>query len=161
MHGDHVLYLGDNRWGRSDNHLYSRSWREHGDARKLAEPLLQSVPIVSGNLAFAVTDGEREVWSISLVSGKSRKLLELPEKAMSVRLALSPGGQRLAIGAAVMGRGQLTILDLGSGKQLRQWQGIAIEVALLSSSMPTLECNWADQEHIVTSETLGLSLIHI
>lgn len=158
VHGDNVLYLGDNRWDRGDNHLYSRPWRAHGEARKLAKPTFQRVPIVSGNLAIALTDNERQVWSVSLVSGKSRKLLELPDKAMGVRLALSPGGQRLAVAAAVMGRGHLTAIDLGSSKRLRHWQGINIDVSMLSSSLPTLEVNWVDLEHLVTSETIGGAL---
>jgi len=154
LHGDQVLYLGDNRYDKGDNYLYARPWRG-GEARRLAEVRLDSVPLRHGNLAFAVTAGEREVWKISLTRGTGSRVHTLPEHCMGTRLALSPSGQRLAIGCAAQGRGHLAVIDLGSNRAVQSWQNLNIDVSPLSSSMPTLEVTFADDEHVLTSETIG------
>ncbi|MFT4513222.1 MAG: hypothetical protein ACI89X_002858 [Planctomycetota bacterium] len=155
VHGDEVLYLGDNRWDTNDNHLFARSWRIEAERRKLAEPLFDSVPIVRGNLAIGITDGSKEVWSVSLTRSKGRKLYELPEGARQVQLSLAPGAQRLAIGANKVGRGHLAVVDIGSAKRLNSWDNLTIDVSPLSSSTPTVRVGWFDDEHVVTSETRG------
>ena len=155
VHGDDVLYRGDNRWGKGDHYLFARSWRVESERRKLAEPQFDSVPIVRGNLAIGVTAGTNEVWSISLTRGKGRKLYSLPENASQVQLALAPGAQRLAIGANKLGRGHLAVVDLGSAKTLNSWDNLEIEVSMLSSFTPTVQVGWFDDEHVVSSETRG------
>ena len=155
VHGDDVLYLGDNRWGKGDNFLFARSWRKEAERRKLAEPLFDSVPIVRGNLAIGVTAGSKEVWSISVTRARGRKLYELPETAGQVQLALAPGAQRIAIGANKMGRGHLAVVDLGSAKLLNSWDDLKIGLSPLSSFTPTVKVGWFDDEHVVSSETRG------
>lgn len=155
VHGDDVLYLGDNRWGKGDNHLFARSWRAEAERRQLAEPVFESVPIVKGNLAIGVTAGASEVWAVSLTRSKGRKLYELPDACYQVTLALAPGGQRLAIGANKMGLGHLAVVDLGSGKLVRKWDDLDIQVSPLSSFTPTVRVGWFDDEHVVSSETRG------
>ncbi|MFN3241449.1 MAG: YncE family protein [Planctomycetota bacterium] len=154
LHGGDVLYLGDDRWGKGDHFLYARPWRG-GERRKLTEVQLDAVPIVDGNLAIAVTAGEREVWKVSLTRGAGSRVHRLPEGTMSTRLALSPGGQRLAIGCNQQGRGRLTVVDLATGKALQVWKTINITVSPLSSSLPRLEVGWHDDGHVVTAETIG------
>jgi len=153
--GDEVLFLGDDRWSKGDNHLYARNWRTPGARRKLAEPTFESIPLIEGNLAIGVTAGEREVWSISLTRSKGRKIYDLPQGTSQTRLALSPNGLRLAIGANVNWRGHIAVVDLGAAKVLNQWNGLNISLSPLSSFSPTVECQWFDDEQIVSSETIG------
>lgn len=152
---EEVLFLGDNRWGKGDNHLYARNWRTLGARRKLAEPTFASVPLIEGNLAIGVTAGERQVWAISLARGKGRKVYELPQGASQTRLTLAPNGLRLAIGTSINWRGHLAVVDLGAAKVLNRWDGLNISLSPLSSFSPTVECNWFDDEHVVSSETIG------
>ncbi|MEO6593686.1 MAG: hypothetical protein ABIP94_02915, partial [Planctomycetota bacterium] len=67
VHGDDVLHLGDPREGARDNFLYATPWRAPGERRRLAEARFERVPIVQGNLAIAVGEGGRTVWTVSLV----------------------------------------------------------------------------------------------
>ncbi|HEX5053421.1 MAG TPA: hypothetical protein VFZ65_16710 [Planctomycetota bacterium] len=156
VHADDVLYLGDRRDAARDDFLYATPWREPGERRRLAEARLHAVPVVQGNLAVAIGADEREVWVVSLVLGKGRRVWQAPGSARSLRLALSPAGQRLAIGHVdADGRGNLSVVDTGTGDTLRSWSALPIQVSAESSSTPTLEVGWLDDAHVVCSETRG------
>jgi len=155
VHGDDVLYLGDNRWGKGDHFLYARSWRQDAEPVRLSERTFVRVPIVAGNLAIGVSGARAEVWAVSLVRGSSRKLLDLPDSLPGARFALSPGGQWLAVGTVMATRGQLAVYDVGSSELVRRWRGLPIAVSPFSSFSPTLEVGWHDEEHVVCSESRG------
>lgn len=158
VHGDDVLYLGDPRARGSevpDNYLYAAPWRG-GERRRLCEALFDRVPVVEGNLAVAVSPEDREVWVASIVRAEGRRLWTAPEGATSLRVALSPAGQRLAIGCVGSdGQGQLRVVDVGTGGAVASWDGLPIHVNAASSSTPVLEVGWDGDEHVVCSETRG------
>ncbi|MCK5942231.1 MAG: hypothetical protein KAI24_09710 [Planctomycetes bacterium] len=155
VHGGDVLYIGDNRWGKGDHHLYAQAWREQTPRRRLADVLLDEVAQVRGNLAIGIAAGEREIWKVSLTRGQGRRVAELPEGAMQPRVAVSPSGQRLAIGCNVQGRGHLTVVDLATARPLRSWKDLNIGVSPVSSFLGTLEVGWHDDAHVLTTETVG------
>ncbi len=156
VHGDHVLHLGDPREAARDNFLYATPWAAPGERRRLAERRLERVPQVAGNLAVAIAAGEASVWIVSITSAKGRAVWTAPAGVSSLRTALSPTGQRLAIGCVQSdGRGLLTVVDLGAATVLRSWPDLPIQVSPLSSSTPCLEVGWYDDAEVVCSETRG------
>ncbi len=159
VHGDDVLYLGDPRDDvpyEKDDFLYASPWREPGERRRLCTAHIARVPIVNGNLVIAVGADERDVWAISTVREQGRRLWTAEPDRTQLRFALSPGGERLAIGAVdAHGMGELRVLDVGSGAVVAHWEQLPIQVSVISSSTPTLEVGWHDDQHVVCSETRG------
>ncbi len=155
VHGDDVLHLGDGRQPANDNFLYATPWLAAGERRRLAETRFVRVPLVQGNLAIGITkDGE--VWVVSLPRAQGRRLWTPAAGTTSLRLSLSPTGQRLAIGCVdENGHGRLHVVDTSTGAQLRQWTDLPIQVSALSSSTPALEVGWCSDTHVVCSETRG------
>ncbi|MCB9887833.1 MAG: hypothetical protein H6838_20275 [Planctomycetes bacterium] len=155
VHGDEVLFVGDGRAKAKDNHLYAVSWRAAAAPRRCLEQRFAAVAAVVGNLAFGITEDRRRVVAVSLTSGRGRTLLQVPERERDLRVALAPGGQRLAIGSVAGGKGHLRVVDVGSGALQREWTDLPIDVSPFSSSTPTLEVGWADDDHVVCSQTQG------
>lgn len=137
-----------------DDVLYGVPWRRPGPRRRLCEQRLARVPEVAGNLAIAVAHDGRELWAISLLRGTGRRLWRLPDGDEAPRLALAPGGTRLAIGTIdAQWRGRLTIVDVATGAEVAQWSGLPLGLSPLASTTPTLEVAWRDDQHVVCSET--------
>ena len=164
LHGDAVLHLGDRRgetrteavWAASDSFLYHTPWRDPAARRRLCEQRFDRIARVAGNLALAVTPDDTAVWVVSLVNASGRALWTAPANAHSTGVAMSPGGQRVAIGCVLPdAKGLLTVVDLASGAIVRSWPDLPIHVSPLSSFRPTLEFGWHDDEHVVCSLTRG------
>ena len=168
VHGDEVCFLGERappspllppppsplRTDAADDFLYAVPWRADGARRRLCEQRLARVPIVTGNLAIAIAHDGRELWAISLHRGTGRRLWRLPDGDAAPRLALAPGGTRLAIGTIdAQWRGRLTVVDVATGAEVAQWSGLPIGLSPLASTTPTLEVSWRDDRHVVCSET--------
>ncbi|MCR9247620.1 MAG: hypothetical protein NXI31_21555 [bacterium] len=151
--GDDVVFVE----GRGKTaHLAAVPWRRPGMPVRLAEQPLARVPRIAGNLAFAIAPDDREVWVVSLASGRSRRLWRAPAGHGRLRIALAPGGQHLAIGAVDRGhRGHLTVIDTATGSVLSRAANLPIWLSPLSSSTPTLEVAFAGDRHVVCSETRG------
>lgn len=164
VHGDAVLHLGDRRgetrveavWAEGDNFLYRTPWRDPAARRRLCEQRFDRVAQVAGNLAIAVTPNDTAVWVVSITNASGRALWTAPANAHSTCVAMSPGGQRLAIGCVRPdAKGLLTVVDLAAGAIVRSWPDLPIHVSPLSSNRPTLEIGWHDDEHVVCSLTRG------
>ncbi len=158
VHGDDVLHLGDARERAPilpDNFLYATPWRGAGERRRLADCRAARIAQVAGNLAILIAENEVAVWTVSIVNGTGREVWRPPDGASSLRAALSPGGQRLAIGCVLpgTGKGHLTVVDLGATKVVREWTDLPIQVSPLSSQTPSLEVGWHDDHEVVCSET--------
>ena len=152
VHGDDVLFLGDAREPARDDCLYAAPWRQQGERRRLCDVRLQRVPVVAGNLAIGL-GGDGGIHAISLATARARALWQVPAGEADVRVALSPNGQFLAIGTVIGGRGTLRVLETGSGEVKRTWTGLPIDLDVGSSSTPRLEVGFADDDHVVCSET--------
>lgn len=158
VHGADVLFLGDPRGDTPDNFLYAAPWATSGERRRLAAQRFDHVREIAGNLAVGIAPDANaaEVWVISIVRASGRAVWSAPAGTRALRTALSPGGQRLAIGCVLAnGESLLTVVDLGAGTVVRSWSDLPIQVSPLSSSMPCLEVGWHDDDHVVCSETRG------
>jgi len=158
VHGDDVLFVGDAREAAHDDFLYAASWRSQGERRRLGDVRLQRVPVVAGNLAIGLGAAGDGIHAISLAAsgretGRARRLWQVPAGETDARVALSPNGQFLAVGTVTGGRGTLRVLETGGGEVRRSWTGLPIDVDVASSSMPRLEVGFADDDHVVCSET--------
>ncbi|MBL8754563.1 MAG: hypothetical protein JNK15_14765 [Planctomycetes bacterium] len=153
LHGDLVLHLGDGRVQSLDPFPYATPWRDPAQRRRLAEIRCERIAMVAGNLAILVGEGERELHSVSLTGGTTRRLWTVPGGADHVKVKLSPAGQRLAIGVVARGKGLLTVVDIATATVVHQWADLPIDVSPLSSNRPTLEVGWHDDAHVVCSET--------
>lgn len=153
LHGDLVLHLGDGRVQSLAPFPYATPWRDPAQRRRLAEIRCERLAMVAGNLAILVGAGERELHSVSLSGGTTRRLWTVPDGADHVKVKLSPAGQRLAIGVVARGKGLLTVVDIATAKVVRQWADLPIDVSPLSSNRPALEVGWYDDAHVVCSET--------
>lgn len=153
VRGDEVLFLGDGRAG--EDFLFRASWREATPRVQVLDVRLSRVVSVVGNLALAVRHDGRAIWLVNLLRGGGRELAQLPEQAHAPRLQLSPTGQWAAIGFVDLGGGGavLRIVDVATGRLLREWTGMPVEVSPLSSSMPTLEIGWSDEATVACSES--------
>lgn len=150
--GDVLFLAGPGRTGK----LHSVSWREEATPVVLCDHAFSRVPLLVGNLAFAVDQHEQSVWIISLASGRSRQVWTAPGGHSRVRIALSPNGQRLAVGLIdKLHRGRLEVVDAATGESIQTWKDLPIWVSPLSSSIPTLEVAFADDENVICSETRG------
>lgn len=135
------------------------SWREPGEPPRAfgGRPLLQVT--LHDNLAFGIArpdDGRPRVEVVSLVTGRSRELWTAPADRSRFRLALSPGGQWLAVAATdARFRGQLVVLDTATGKPARTFENLVVDLSPLASGMPTLEVAFTDDDHVVSSESRG------
>ena len=159
VHGDEVLYIGDDRYGKGDDFLYTVPWPTAGERRRVADVHFDRVPLVRGNLAIGVERSDAAVWVTSLVGGACRRVWVAPGEANRVRVACSPGGQRLAIGCVgTDGSGRLAVVDTGTAAIVRSWQDLPIQVSPCSSDSPTLEVGWRDDLHVICSETRGDAL---
>lgn len=154
---DVVLHLGDPREAARDNYFYATPWRGDGKVRRLCEQRFASVPQVAGNLAVAIAEDEPAVWLVSLTNANGRAIWQPPAGASNVRVALSPGGQRLAIGCVQPGNGKglLTVVDAGTAAIVRSWPDLPIHVSPLSSESPSLVVGWHSDAEVVCSETRG------
>ena len=160
VHGDDVLHLGDRRVHdssvrlRPDEFFFATPWRSPEQRRRVCEVPCERIAKVAGNLAILITEGERSVHATSLTSGTTRLLWTVPEGASHLCVSLSPGGQRLALGAvAKNGKGLLTVVDVATSRVMHQWPDLPIDVSPFSSNRPKLEVGWHDEEHVVCSET--------
>ncbi|MCA8977730.1 MAG: hypothetical protein KDC98_23600 [Planctomycetes bacterium] len=153
-HRDHVLFRETMVDG--GGRLRRVAWREPGQPEPVGDLAIGAVAVVAGNLVFALAPDEREVFVISLVSLRSRRIWQAPEGTASPRIALAPNGQRLAVGCVDRGfRGILQVLDVATGERLWERRDLPLDLSPLSSSQPTLEVGFEADDHVVCSETRG------
>lgn len=153
---DVVLHLGDPREPARDNFFYATPWHQPADRRRLCEQRFDAIAQIEGNLAVGLAANETSVWIVSLLHASGRKVWTAPTGVHNVRVALSPGGQRLAIGCvATDGKGVLAVVDTGTGVVLHSWPELPIQVSPFSSNRPCLEVGWFDDAEVICSETRG------
>lgn len=153
QHGERVLFQ-DRAAG--DGPLLHVDWRDPDAPAPVTEARFSSVPLIAGNIAFGLTARHREVWLASLTTGRARRVATIPNGHTRPRLALSPGGTRLAVSAVDRGRrGWLQVVDVATGEALQTWKGLPIFLSVDSSGSPALEIAFQDDEHIAWSESRG------
>jgi hypothetical protein len=154
VHGGDVLHRGG--LPAEDGLLFASPWTGAGERRRLAAERFASVPVVAGNVAVGIHAGETAVAVVGIATGRSRVVWTPPAGAHTLRVALAPGGQRVAIGAVqANGLGLLAVADVATATVVRSWPDLPIRLSAFSSFLPCVEVGWHDDDEVVCSESRG------